>query len=125
MNSTQFEKHLTHIEMNLTQFEKSLTEFEIYPTYFETNLTELEMNLTHIEMNPTQFEGHPTQIDESVNNFVEIKTKLANSFASTFAIFHVPADSPIAKELTKPPLFCLSGNLVILPKKTKTILYFL
>ena len=82
------------------------------------------MNLTHIEINPTQFEGHlthfeghPTLIDESVNNFVEIKNKLADAFASTFAIFPVPAHSPIAKELSKPPLFCLAGNLVILPKK--------
>ena len=88
------------------------------------NPTQFEGHLTHFERNLTQFEGHPTQIDESVNNFVEIKTKLANAFASTFAIFPVPAHSPIAKELTKPPLFCLSGNLAILPKKTKTILYF-
>jgi hypothetical protein len=55
---------------------------------------------------------------------VENKNKSANAFASTFAIFPVPAYSPIAKELTKSPLFCLLGNLVILPKKTKTILYF-
>jgi len=96
MNPTQFERHLTDIEMNLTQFEG---------------------HLTHFERNLTQFEGHPTQIDECVNNFVEIKTKLANAFASTFAIFPVPAHSPIAKELAKPPLFCLAGNLVILPKK--------
>ena len=88
------------------------------------NPTQFERHLTDIEMNLTQFEGHPTQIDECVNNFVEIKTKLANAFASTFAIFPVPAHSPIAKELAKPPLFCLAGNLAILPKKLKKIYHF-
>jgi len=103
--------------MNPAHFEMNLTYIESHSAHLELNPTHIESHSAHFERNLTQFEGHPTQIDESVNNFVEIKNKLANAFASTFAIFPVPAQSPIAKELTKPPLFCLSGNLVILPKK--------
>jgi len=85
---------------------------ETNPTQLEMNPTQLEINLTQFEKNLTQFESHPTLIDDN-------KNKLANALASTFAIFPVPAHSPIAKEFAKPLLFCLAGNLVILPKKTK------
>jgi len=43
---------------------------------------------------------------------------IAIAFVNTFAIFPVIANNPIAKEFTKPTLFCL-GNLVIPPKKLK------
>jgi len=40
---------------------------------------------------------------------------LAIAFVSTFTIFPVLAHNPIVKELAKPTLFCLAGNLIISP----------
>ena len=89
-----------------------MTQLEINLTQLETNLTEIDSHLTQFERNLTDIGGHLTLLDDN-------KKPLTIAFVSTFTIFPVLTHNPIVKELTKPTLFCLSGNLVIPPKKLK------
>jgi len=120
MNLTLFERYLTNIYVRTTEIEKSFTEIESHLIEFEISLTLIEDNLTQIEMNLTDIGSHLTEIDKYLTNIDgystlldENKKPLAITFVSTFTIFPVLTHNPIVKELTKPPLFCLPGNLVI------------
>jgi len=55
------------------------------------------------------FHCHSIKIDRN-------EKLLAKALASIFTIYPDPVHGPIAKELAKPALFCLSGNLKPLPK---------
>jgi len=107
---TQFDIKLTHIDSQLTQLKKNLTDIN-------EQMTEIDKSMTHIVSCLTEIDRYLTNIDGRLTLLDDNEKPLAIAFESTFAIYPVPAHSPIAKELSIPPNFAVSGNKTSLSKQ--------